>query len=329
MRYGAAHVATPDDHWMGRLPRLAAGLCVGMASRRSLRRPLRRARRGGVSRLCNAQPLRRALRTASDADLAVIVSDRVYTDWVRSGRPEARPELFRQANIQEKEHVAPHGWVPGADAHGLDLADSTARTRSPARAANAAEGWPHTSPVASPGWRDSAPPRWSCLWRCWRSPACRSWPPHGVRRSRSPPRAAAICCLAPCSRSQSPGGTWALPRLGRQPTECCCDGARRRPRTPSPRATGSRIQAEPSTLSVDRSSSSAVLLDWSGTLPLSWRQLLAFVLFAGLCAVAWLTLATRDTVRRAAEKYAHKLYAPLETLSTRSSPDCLRPDRQM
>lgn len=74
-----------------------------------------------VSRLVNAQASRVAL-TASHADLAVVVSDRVYTDLVLGGRTAVTPPEFRRISVRDKE-FAEHAWlrVPGVDVHRLDL----------------------------------------------------------------------------------------------------------------------------------------------------------------------------------------------------------------
>jgi hypothetical protein len=70
----------------------------------------------GVSRLVNAQPLRQALAWADRADLAVMLSDGVHRDWVRSGRSSVRPERCRLTRVVEKEYVADAWlWLPAGD----------------------------------------------------------------------------------------------------------------------------------------------------------------------------------------------------------------------
>jgi hypothetical protein len=70
----------------------------------------------GASRLVNAAPLRRAIDPAGPADLAVIMSDGVHRDWVRSGRSAVRPEWCRPVAVAEKEYAADAWlWLPGAD----------------------------------------------------------------------------------------------------------------------------------------------------------------------------------------------------------------------
>jgi hypothetical protein len=74
-----------------------------------------------VSRLVNSQPVRRAL-AVSDANLAVILSRRVYTDVVLGGHTRLSPTAFRQVPVSEKE-LAEEAWlrVPGLDVHQLPL----------------------------------------------------------------------------------------------------------------------------------------------------------------------------------------------------------------
>jgi hypothetical protein len=70
----------------------------------------------GVSRLVNARPLRQALARADRADLAIILSDGVHRDWVRSGRSSVRPGWCRRTRVVEKEYVADAWlWLPAAD----------------------------------------------------------------------------------------------------------------------------------------------------------------------------------------------------------------------
>jgi hypothetical protein len=76
-----------------------------------------------VDRLVNAAPVRQALDLARTADLAVILSDGVHRDWVRSGRSAVRPGWCRRVTVAEKEYAADAWlWIPGADAHSLFLA---------------------------------------------------------------------------------------------------------------------------------------------------------------------------------------------------------------
>ncbi|GAA3195206.1 hypothetical protein ACFO1B_03035 [Dactylosporangium siamense] len=77
----------------------------------------------GASRLVGAAPLRHALALTGTADLAVMLSDGVHRDWVRSGRSAVRPGWCRRVAVVEKEYAADAWlWLPGADVHGLVLA---------------------------------------------------------------------------------------------------------------------------------------------------------------------------------------------------------------
>ncbi|MGW2918490.1 hypothetical protein ACWDBF_11600 [Streptomyces angustmyceticus] len=67
-----------------------------------------------VARYVNAPQLRAALGTLAAADLAVIVSDRLYQDVVRSGGPDLDPGQYVRAHVRVKEFGG-YGWirVPG------------------------------------------------------------------------------------------------------------------------------------------------------------------------------------------------------------------------
>ncbi|MEE1840862.1 hypothetical protein ABZ776_02045 [Streptomyces sp. NPDC007076] len=67
-----------------------------------------------VARYVNAQQLRAVLATLTVADLAVIVSDRLFQDVVRSGGPGLDPAQYVRAHVQVKEFGG-YGWiqVPG------------------------------------------------------------------------------------------------------------------------------------------------------------------------------------------------------------------------
>ncbi|MET8083531.1 hypothetical protein [Micromonospora sp. NPDC005237] len=84
-----------------------------------------------VSRLLNATPLRRALKLATSANLAWMVSEVVFTDVIRQGHTTLGANDFRQVDIAEKEYQGV-GWlrVPGVDVHRLDLANSTTSATS-------------------------------------------------------------------------------------------------------------------------------------------------------------------------------------------------------
>ncbi|WP_431775267.1 hypothetical protein [Streptomyces cucumeris] len=67
-----------------------------------------------VARFVNAPQLRAVLAALTTADLAVIVSDRLYQDVVRSGRPDLDPAQYVRAHVRVKEFGG-YGWirVPG------------------------------------------------------------------------------------------------------------------------------------------------------------------------------------------------------------------------
>jgi len=77
-----------------------------------------------TSRLVDCGPLHAALQT-SDADLALILSERVFNDTVAQRHTSLRPRDFRRVPVRHKEFTD-HAWVhvPGCDVHALDLSGS-------------------------------------------------------------------------------------------------------------------------------------------------------------------------------------------------------------
>ncbi|MEV6872835.1 hypothetical protein [Amycolatopsis sp. NPDC051128] len=73
----------------------------------------------GVSRLVDSAPLRGALHTFPDADLAVLVSRQIYTDVVAQRHTSLKPAEFREVVVRQKEFTDV-AWlrVPGYDVHG-------------------------------------------------------------------------------------------------------------------------------------------------------------------------------------------------------------------
>ncbi|MFJ9894564.1 hypothetical protein ACIQPR_14720 [Streptomyces sp. NPDC091280] len=67
-----------------------------------------------VARYVDAPQLKAVLGTLTTADLAVIVSDRLYQDVVRSGLPHLDPAQYVRAHVRVKEFGG-YGWirVPG------------------------------------------------------------------------------------------------------------------------------------------------------------------------------------------------------------------------
>lgn len=81
-----------------------------------------------VARLCDSTPLRVALKEA-EADLAVMLSDRIFTDIVRHGHaPSVAPEEFREVEVEVKEFSERAWlWIPrGRNVHSLTLAPDEA-----------------------------------------------------------------------------------------------------------------------------------------------------------------------------------------------------------
>ncbi len=76
-----------------------------------------------VARLCDSPPLRAALKE-SRADLAVMLSDRIFTDVVRHGHAlSVAPEDFREVEVNVKEfRERAWLWIPrGRNVHSLEL----------------------------------------------------------------------------------------------------------------------------------------------------------------------------------------------------------------
>ncbi|MEN3534304.1 hypothetical protein AAH991_04245 [Microbispora sp. ZYX-F-249] len=66
------------------------------------------------ARLLDSAPVRRALDACPAADLALIVSDRVYDDYIRQGLGE--PHAYRPVHVRVKEHsCTAYLHVPGHD----------------------------------------------------------------------------------------------------------------------------------------------------------------------------------------------------------------------
>ncbi|MEV5376184.1 hypothetical protein AB0L26_09475 [Streptomyces nondiastaticus] len=73
-----------------------------------------------VARYVNAPQLKAVLAALTPADLAVIVSDRLYQDVVRLGRPGLEPAQYVRAHVRLKEFGG-YGWirVPGYGPDGV------------------------------------------------------------------------------------------------------------------------------------------------------------------------------------------------------------------
>ncbi|SFP83301.1 hypothetical protein SAMN04489713_11822 [Actinomadura madurae] len=110
-----------DAPWENRLRlRLAVhhGTAIADVNGRSGQGPVE------VARLCDSPPLRVALKE-SRADLAVMLSDRIFTDIVRHGHAlSVAPEDFREVEVKVKEFSERAWlWIPrGRPVHSLPLA---------------------------------------------------------------------------------------------------------------------------------------------------------------------------------------------------------------
>ncbi|QFG22571.1 hypothetical protein [Actinomadura sp. WMMB 499] len=115
------HRRNGDAPWANRLRlRMAVhyGTAIADVNGRSGQGPVE------VARLCDSPPLRVALKEAM-ADLAVMLSDRIFTDVVRHGHAlSVAPEDFREVEVKVKEfRERAWLWIPrGRSVHSLPLA---------------------------------------------------------------------------------------------------------------------------------------------------------------------------------------------------------------
>jgi hypothetical protein len=90
-----------------------------------------------VARLVDSAVLRAALAEAEEANLALLLSERVYVDTVESQVTSWRPGQFRQVRVNQKEFDEDAWlWVPDHDVHAMALAVESA----PAGQSNAPAG---------------------------------------------------------------------------------------------------------------------------------------------------------------------------------------------
>ncbi len=74
------------------------------------------------ARLVSAQPLRDALATCPEACLGVIVSDRVFADYIGQRPNSPRRDRFRRVDVEEKkQRYVGYIHIPGHNVHALDL----------------------------------------------------------------------------------------------------------------------------------------------------------------------------------------------------------------
>jgi hypothetical protein len=90
------------------------------------------------TRLCDAQPVRRALRAIEQANLVVVVSSRVYDEVVRHGYDGIDPAAYSKIEIREKEtstsawiNVPGHDTPPGIQNEAPILPDTRGTVRAP------------------------------------------------------------------------------------------------------------------------------------------------------------------------------------------------------
>lgn len=111
-----------------------------------------------VSRLLDSAPIREAMRQSA-TELALILSDGVYSETVVNGHTSLRPEDFRNVEVRIKEFGARAWlWLPHGDVHSLPMTAQQADRPPPNRSAveaSATRG-PQTDhglglPTADPG----------------------------------------------------------------------------------------------------------------------------------------------------------------------------------
>ncbi|MGW0801556.1 hypothetical protein [Nonomuraea sp. NPDC002799] len=77
------------------------------------------------ARLRDSAPIRTALDTFRDADLALIVSREVFRDYVSQGPGRPRPSEFLEVAVAEKKQEYPaYLYVPHFDVHDMEIPES-------------------------------------------------------------------------------------------------------------------------------------------------------------------------------------------------------------
>jgi hypothetical protein len=97
-----------------------------------------------TARLLASAALHDALEQAPGADVAVVLSDRVYADTVFQRHTSLQPEQFSRVEVQEKEYTGP-AWI-------------RVLSRGPAVSGDAAEPTPTSRPTPDYGPTHAAPP---------------------------------------------------------------------------------------------------------------------------------------------------------------------------
>ncbi len=104
-----------------------------------------------VARYLNAPEVKRALAAAWSASLAVVISDRLYQDVVRSRFHGHDPKQYRRIHVEQKG-FAGYGWVrlPGVDPHDAGSPGRTRRRRGAAPGASDGGGTAALRPAGRP-----------------------------------------------------------------------------------------------------------------------------------------------------------------------------------
>lgn len=109
-------------------------------------------------RLRDSAPVRTALSACPAADLAVIVSDEIFRDYVTQGPGNPRPTEFRAVVAQlKKQSYLGHLFVPGCDVHGIAALARFEPELPPAAAGQPLAPASDEFPVGAPPDRDPLP----------------------------------------------------------------------------------------------------------------------------------------------------------------------------
>ncbi|MFI5836920.1 hypothetical protein ACIA5A_24900 [Micromonospora sp. NPDC051300] len=109
-----------------------------------------------VSRLCDAQPVRRALAAFPDAGVALVVSDGIYRDVVCEYPEEMRPERFRRVLVSQPDKgFEAAAWLHVVDEDMSSLPREDAGPADSVHPAGGVESAPTGRPNPSPGSGDA------------------------------------------------------------------------------------------------------------------------------------------------------------------------------
>ncbi|MGI5268423.1 hypothetical protein ACQEUU_04675 [Nonomuraea sp. CA-218870] len=77
------------------------------------------------NRMVGAQPLRAALAACPEAYLGVIVSERIFTDYIGQRPGSPRRDRFRRVDVEEKKNrYVGYIHVPGHNVHAVDISST-------------------------------------------------------------------------------------------------------------------------------------------------------------------------------------------------------------